>query len=193
VTGCRWYGLNGVNRIEPPTPAMYTHPHIHKYRDHRICTRSWRPSPPPRPPTTAATRRAPQGRRTCKRRSSTSPLQVSRLRHTDIIDTCGRCREVDGRCVWRQGQASPALSLSQLSFTSIPSHPILSPSPKPPTAQSGHMGALHKIGQMYAQGIATARSCTTAVHAFKVCVARRGVCGCSPSVTPGGVCPPATR
>jgi TPR repeat protein len=35
------------------------------------------------------------------------------------------------------------------------------------TAQSGHMGALHKVGQMYAQGMAAARSCTTAVHAFK--------------------------
>lgn len=41
-------------------------------------------------------------------------------------------------------------------------------SPRAHTAQSGHMGALHKVGQMYAQGIATARSCATAVHAFKV-------------------------
>ena len=40
-------------------------------------------------------------------------------------------------------------------------------------AQSGHMGALHKIGQMYSQGIATPRACSTAVHAFKS-VAERG-------------------
>ena len=35
------------------------------------------------------------------------------------------------------------------------------------------MGALHKIGQMYAQGISTPKSCTAAVHAFKS-VAERG-------------------
>jgi len=40
-------------------------------------------------------------------------------------------------------------------------------------AQSGHMGALFKLGQMYSQGVATERVCTTAVHAFKS-VAERG-------------------
>ncbi|EWM24304.1 protein sel-1 [Nannochloropsis gaditana] len=40
-------------------------------------------------------------------------------------------------------------------------------------AQTGHMGALHKLGQMSAQGIATPRACSTAVHAFKS-VAERG-------------------
>lgn len=35
------------------------------------------------------------------------------------------------------------------------------------SAQAGHMAALHKIGQMYSQGIATGKSCSTAVHAFK--------------------------
>jgi SEL1 protein len=40
-------------------------------------------------------------------------------------------------------------------------------------AQTGHMGALHKLGQMYSQGVATDRVCTTAVHAFKS-VAERG-------------------
>ena len=39
--------------------------------------------------------------------------------------------------------------------------------PHSPTAQTGHMGALHKIGQMYSQGISAGKSCTTALHAFK--------------------------